>query len=425
MRYFFPVILCISLICCVPTAQSSVNSRSNPKTLQLADLTYEPEIKTVRLYPGEFPLRPAVIRLGESTLTLEFDDLRDHYETYYARLINCHYDWTESGLQDLDFLTAYNEFPVNTYEFSVDTHIPYVHYKVNVPQVKVSGNYVIAVYRGNDKDDIILTKRFMVFENRVSLLSNGNLIGPGSIANLNQQINFTVAYKNMNIPNPMMDMHVNIRQNQRWDNEARDVRPSFIREIEKELDYNFFDDEKMFKGGNEFRFFDLRSLNYPGRNVAYINKTVKPFEAYIAKDKSRYGDVYSQYDDINGNYILENYDYRDASFSNYVKVNFSLASPPIKGDVYVTGAFTQWSMSNENKMRYDSAQHLYTASALMKQGWYDYQYIVKAKGLPWHYLEGSHFETENYYEIFVYTRSYLAPVTDLLVGYVMLQKNAR
>ena len=223
----------------------------------------------------------------------------------------------------------------------------------------------------------------------------------------------------------MLDVHVNIRQNQRWDNEARDVRPSFIREIQHELDYNFFDDEKMFKGGNEFRFFDLRSLNYPGRNVAHINKNVKPFEAYIIKDKSRHHEVYSQYDDIDGNYTLENYDYRDRSFSNYVKVNFSLASPPIKGDVFVTGAFTHWNMNNENKMTYDATQQLYTANLLLKQGWYDYQYMVKSKELPAYYLEGSHFETENFYEIFVYTKSYRSPQADILVGYIVLQKNAR
>jgi len=425
MKLSFLFALSLGLTCCIPTPQSSANSRSKPKVLQLADLTYEPEIKSVRLYPGETPLLPAVIRLGEASLTLEFDDLRDDYQSYYARLISSNYDWTESGLQDLDFLYTYNEFPVNNYEFSVDTHIPYVHYKVNVPAVKISGNYVVVVYRDGNKDDIILTKRFMVFENRVTLLNNGNLIGSSTLANLNQQINFTVNYKNLNVPNPMLDMHVTIRQNQRWDNEARDVRPSFIREIEKEMDYNFFDPDKMFKGGNEFRFFDLRSLNYPGRNVAYINKTVRPFEAYIAKDKTRTGEVYSQYDDINGQYLLENYDYRDQSFSNYVKVNFSLASSPVKGDVYVTGAFVQWGLTNENKMRYDSTQQLYTANVLIKQGWYDYQYVVKSKNLPPYYFEGTHFETENYYEIFVYARSYLAPASDKLVGYILLQKNAR
>ena len=67
---------------------------------------------------------------------------------------------------------------------------------------------------------------------------------------------------------------------------ATDVRPSFTREIEKELEYRFFEEDKMFRGGNEFRFFDLRSLNNPGRNVGYVAKSSKPYEVYIATDKS-------------------------------------------------------------------------------------------------------------------------------------------
>ena len=122
------------------------------------------------------------------------------------------------------------------------------------------------------------------------------------MADINQQLNFTVNYKNLTILNPLLDVHVNIRQNQRWDNMATDVRPSFTREIEKELEYRFFEEDKMFRGGNEFRFFDLRSLNNPGRNVGYVAKSSKPYEVYIAKDKSRADEAYGQYDDINGGY---------------------------------------------------------------------------------------------------------------------------
>jgi hypothetical protein len=365
------IMLCIALaISCTPIAQSSNNSESNPKVLRLTDFAYEPEIKTIELSPEGFPLLPAVTRLGEWNLILRFDDLRSDRDTYYARIIHCNYDWTKSDLQDLDYVTAYNEFPINNSEFSVDTHIPYVHYWFHLPPVKLPGNYVLMVYRGSDKDDVVITKRFMVYENLVTINAEANLVGSSTMANINQQLNFTVSYKNITILNPLIDVHVNIRQNQRWDNMATDVRPSFTREIEKELEYRFFEEDKMFRGGNEFRFFDLRSLNNPGRNVDYV------------------------------------------------------AKPPVDGDVYVTGAFNYWNLNETNKMQYDSAQGLYKSRLLMKQGWYDYQYLVKSSTLPPYYFEGSHFETENRYEILVYNRPF-QPRADILIGYFVVEKNPR
>jgi hypothetical protein len=414
---------------CTPLVQSSTTSEGTPKILRFTDYAYESQIKTITVSPvSNDPralLQPAVTSLGQWNLVLQFDDLHNQRDTYYARIIHCHYNWTKSDLLDLNFMTEFNEFPINNFEFSVDTHVPYVHYWLNLPPVKLPGNYVVVVYRGSDKNDLILSKRFMVFDTQVYFENDRNLIGAGSLASLNQQINFTVNYKNLDIINPLENVKVIIRQNQRWDNIAIDIKPSFVRETEKKLEYRFFDDAKMFKGGNEFRFFDLRSLNNPGRNVDRVDRTVRPFEVFIQPDKSRSGEAYSQYNDLNGGFILDNFDYRDASFNNYANVNFRLTSrQPLPGDVYVIGGFNYWNLNTENKMVYDSAKAEYYNSALLKQGWYDYQYIVKSKTLPPYFLEGSHFETENNYEILVYYRPF-QPRADLLIGYLRLDKNPR
>jgi hypothetical protein len=409
---------------CTPLPQSSNNSGANPKALRLEDATYEMEIKTVRLYPRGNVLAPSTTSLQGQNLRLEFDDLTDQRDTYNARIIHCNQNWTQSALQDLDYLPSYNEFPLNNSEFSVDTHVPYVHYWFDLPPVKLPGNYVLVIYRGTDKEDVVLSRRFMVYDNRVKFVNERDLVGPGAIARLNQQINFTINHSNVDIMNPMHDVYVVIRQNQRWDNAIYDVKPSFVRDIEKELEYRFFDEAKMFPGGNEFRFFDVRSLNNPGRNIAYVNRNVKPYEVYLGKDKNRSDEVYSQYDEMNGNFIIQNYDYQDPTFSNYAWVNFSLQSKPIQGEVYVIGAFNNWNFNNQNRMKYDSAQRLYTSRILLKQGWYDYQYYVKSGSLPTYYYEGSYFETENRYEIFVYYRPF-QPRADLLIGYMQLLENAR
>lgn len=75
-------------------------------------------------------------------------------------------------------------------------------------------------------------------------------------------------------------------------------------------------------------------------------------------------------------------------------------------------------------MQYDTSAQAYTANILLKQGWYDYQYLIQAPGIPPYHFEGTHFQTENFYEILVYYRPF-QPQADLLVGYLRLEKNPR
>ncbi len=424
MFYFFIILL----TGCVPIPQSSDIQSNNGKSLQLSDQSYEPQINTVRLSTGIDPqgqLLAAVTQLGVWNLLLQFDDLRDQRDNYYARIIHCNQDWTKSSLSDLDFMPEYNEFPIHTFEFSLDTHQPYVQYRFRLPGVKLPGNYVVLVYRNSDKSDIILTRRFIVYDQKITFMREGSLMGPGAMASAIQQLNFTINYKNLELINPLENVHVTVRQNQRWDNLMENIKPSFIRENIHELEYRFFDANNIFKGWNQFRFFDLRSLNYPGRNVANVDKSQKPFQAFIQPDKSRNGEPYAIYDDMNGNYNTDNYDVRNTVAGNYVNVHFTLRSPePINGEVYLSGAFTNWNLSNEHKMTYDAIKKEYRGTAFIKQGWYDYQYVVKSTALPSYYIEGTHFETENNYEIFVYYRAF-QPQADLLIGYIQLEDNSR
>jgi hypothetical protein len=286
-KLFFLMIVVSS---CIPVTQSSSNQTDNTKTLQLSDFSYEPQIKTVRLSAGinsEGDLQPAVTKLGNWNLLLVFDDLRDQRENYYARIIHCNRDWTKSILSDLDFMPEYNEFPINTFEFSLDTHQPYIQYRFNLPAVKLPGNYVLMVYRNSDKNDLVLTRRFIVYDQRVSFSREGKSIGAGSLASSIQQLNFTINYKNVQLINPLENVNVYVRQNQRWDNLMENIKPTFIRENIYELEYRFFDAHNIFKGGNEFRFFDLRSLNYPGRNVETVNKLQLPYQVFIQPYKTR------------------------------------------------------------------------------------------------------------------------------------------
>ena len=388
------------------------------------DHEYDSHIKTVRLFPAsenpDIKMLPSVTQLGGSPLQLEFDDLQYDRFNYYAKIISCTYEWRKSSLHDLDFLENYNEYNIDSYEYSSNTVIPYVHYKFIVPGVKIPGNYLLVVYKDGDINQLALTRRFMVSSDVVRIMQEPNY-GMSSFKATNQHISFTLNYNGVDIPNPLETMNVVIRQNQRWDNAQKNIKPSFVREATKTLEYRFFNSEKSFRGGNEFRFVDFTSLNYPGQNTRQLEKTNSAISLSVALDAPRSGERYAQYRDLNGGYVILNKDAGGGeSTSNYLNVNFTLqTAQQYSSDVFVIGAFNNWRLEPSNKMIYSNGT--YQCSVVLKQGFYNYQYVTTD---PNENIEGSFFETENFYEIFVYNKSYY-PSADMLVGYHTFVVNQR
>ncbi len=399
------------------------------KQLQFYDKSYEEEIRTVMLYPGfagsRNNLRSAVAPIQNQNLILEFDDLQGERSNYYVKLIHCNHDWSKSLLMDLDFLADYNEFPITEYDLSSNLSFPYVHYSFQVPPVKLPGNYLLIVYRESDQSDILLSRRFMIYTNQASIFQDNQLQGAGTLRGTNQQLNFMVNYSRLDVINPMETIHAVIRQNLRWDNARFNVNPSFIREDKRELEYRFFDQDNHFMAGNEFRFVDFRSLNAPGQNTGRLDRSKRPFHLSVQTDKSREHQLYAQYPDLNGNFVIENLDNPYAATSgDYVFVTFTLAAPPVSGQLYILGAMNNWSRSSESRMIYRKDQNIHETTLLLKQGLYNYQYWVESNKTNAYQIDGSHFETENVYEIFIYHRPF-KPNADLLVGYYPIQVNPR
>ena len=83
------------------------------------------------------------------------------------------------------------------------------------------------------------------------------------------------------------------------------------------------------------------------------------------------------------------------------------------------GGFSNYKNTPPYRMQYDASLGGYRADIPLKQGWYNYIYLLenKEKALTW---EGSFSETENFYEIFIYYRPHTKPA-DYLVGYSTLR----
>jgi hypothetical protein len=417
------LVLNMLLFSCVST--STMQTTGNEVNI-LEDGIFVPTIKTVRLYPQSNDpqqiLLPPVTPIALQNLVIEFDDLNEQFTHYTIKITHCQADWTKSGLANLDFLTEYNSFPILNYSFSADTYLPYIHYSAAIPKVKLPGNYVATIYR--DDEIPVFSKRFYVYQQLLSVTELRDMSGAGPLKNT-QPISLAVQYGNLPIVNSNDQFQVNIKQNQRWDNQIENIPPSFIREQEKQIVYQITDENQMHKGGNEYRFIDLRSLINTGQNISTVDRSVKPYIAHVVIDKPRQTDRYSQYLDFNGNFVIQNFDSPLTLSENYVRTRFYFkTSLPPKSSVFLIGAFNQDVSLKNKSMAYDSVNRVYFQEHLLKQGWYNYQYkVLDAKGnsIP---VEGNYFETENEYEVLVYYKA-LQPRADLLAGYLRIVRNQR
>ncbi|PZX61245.1 uncharacterized protein DUF5103 [Algoriphagus ratkowskyi] len=400
---------------------------------QLEDKVYKDHIQSVRLFPAgetfDASLDAPVISIRALTpLVLLFDDLAFDPELYRARLIHCDANWQRSQLKDNDFLTTFNEFNIQDYEYSVNTRIPYIHYRFELPRVTKSGNYLIQVYRQSDESDVILSRRFMIYEEIFTV--GASIVPPSQTANRqkSQQINVIVNYSAGEVTNPAGQIKVQMRQNQRWDNAKFLSKPTFMNESSKVLRYESFDGSNTFDAGNEFRFVDLRFIRANGVNVANMRVETDVIFADGDINKLRPETVYSQYLDLNGQYLIETMDRpggNPETESEYMLMTFRLGVEQTSNPIYLLGSLTNWGKNPEAKMEWDPKMNVYTTSVLVKQGWYDYQYAYSVDGKfePQHF-EGSYFETENEYEVLVYFRN-LGARYDQLVGYIYMQPNRR
>ncbi|MDX2304217.1 MAG: DUF5103 domain-containing protein [Microscillaceae bacterium] len=429
-------ILCLCFLpACLPlpSSNSGLENTSLP-VFKTEDLNYSPSVKTVLFYPEASRqeqsgiLKPPVIFLNQSNpLVLEFDDLDEEIYDYRAKIIHCNFDWTESLLNDIEFINAFNDFQIRDRQLSFSQRVPFVHYRFVVPKLKISGNYVIKIYRSTDENDLVLSRRFVVYENQVSIQPQVRFSNKPSERDKNQQIEFTINYSNYPLSNPRDEVKVLIRQNYRWDNALRDLVPTSIREFEKVLEYNHFNLENNFKGLNEFRRFDIKSIRFLGFQVANLDVTDSLVRADLYQDQPRAEKPYIRQNDSNGGFYIYQYETGQGTLeAEYVKVTFSIKSEePRTRPVYVLGKFNGWIAGEDNRMRYQESKEIYSAEMWVKQGDYDYVYaeLDEEKNIwDFSYFEGAFQETENDYDVLVYYRP-IGARSDLVIGYKDFNSN--
>jgi len=385
-----------------------------PDSLLFSNHVFDERIKTVQLYKEEWNLSYPVIRHGSvEKLALHFDLLGDRIENYYYTFIHCDKDWKKSDIFPNDYIDGFAENPVEDYKSSFNTTVNYIHYQLIFPNdrvnLRLSGNYIILIYPINEPGRPVLTQRFIVTEDAAGIRIQTHRPRMTADQNTSQQVDFTVDYSGININDPYRDVFAFILQNGRWNTAKRNLKPEFYGN--NELKYSALSDKNIFPGGNEFRYFDIKSIRYKSEYVKQIDFLISNYHVYLYPSENREFKPYFYWQDFNGKYFIAIQEEKNPDTdADYVYVYFTLPSnnPVPAGRMYVSGAFNNWSSDSNNLMTFNPEKEAYESIILLKQGWYNYEYLFLADGKTdgtATRFEVSHYETENDYTVLVYYRN--------------------
>jgi hypothetical protein len=378
------------------------------------DSIIDKRIKSAQIYRDGWNLSfPSIKLQSDDRLALNFDLLDDHAETYYYSFIHCDKNWNKSQLAVNDYLEGFYENPIEDYKPSFNTTVNYFHYKAIFPneriKFKLSGNYIVTVYKPDEPENTALMLRFIVTEDAAKIGITMHRPQNTSGDNARQQVEFTVSPGNLAIKDPYRDIYSFVLQNGRWNNAKKNLKPEYYGN--NELKYSALSQKNIFMGGNEFRYFDIKSIRYVSEYIKSMEYNAPYYNVLLKPSENREFKPYFYWKDFNGTSYIATADGKDPDTdADYLNVYFTLPAQEKVGggNMYVSGAFNNWLFNTNNRMIYNQQKKQYECSILLKQGWYNYEYVFlkdgDTEGVASKF-EGSHYETENDYMVIVYYRN--------------------
>lgn len=361
----------------------------------------------VHLEGNPFGLPVVVLNSGDRIL-IEFDHLNEDREFFRYSLQHCNSHWQPSGLVDSEFLDGFNEGIIEDYEFSQATSVHYVHYGLTIPNKEVyptiSGNYLLRVYPESEPDSTVLQCRFMVSEQTAPVTVDVTTATDIDYRKEHQQLSISVDTERAMVEDPFNDMFVVVGQNGRLDSETAFRQPLKMLGTTAVFEHR---PELIFEAGNEYRRFETVSDFYPGMGVDYIEYYDPYYHYTLYGDEPRDQQEYIYDSTQGGRYFIRRLNANDSNTeADYGVVHFALNIREMPGSmIFLDGDFVQRRFDPNSQMQYNHVNGRYERAMLLKQGAYNYQYLVVPPGARRGYtaqIEGDKYQTTNTYFVRVY-----------------------
>lgn len=399
------LLLAIYLLLSVVVAQANM-------TDETATAIFSPNVRSLTINIDGDRLAPPILTLGGSDqLIIGFDMMGDEREYLRYSIGHCNSDWSRGELVDSEVFDGFNYADIEEYAFSRATSIHYVHYTISLPnsdfQFRISGNYLLRVYYEDEPDETLFQVRFMVQEDVVSV---GGTITSRTDIDYNdqhQQLSLEINTSNAVIRDVNNDLRIVVTQNGRLDNSVVVSHPTRL--MASRLIYEHIP-SLIFPAGNEYRRMETVNNLYPGMGEDHIEYHAPWYHHILGLDKIRAYREY-QYDSTqHGRYFIREYNSEDSEIeADYILVLFSLDMSQIPdADVYLDGDFVLRRFDETSRMDYNPSTGRYEKLLPLKQGAYNYQYLVVENGSKvgsTAQVEGNHYQTVNEYMVYVYYRA--------------------
>lgn len=384
-------------------------------TVTAGNRILSPRFKTLTTtVNGDWLNRP-VMQLGSTDrMTVAFDELSHNYHRLNYRIEHCEYDWAPSeDIFESDWLEGFNNNPIEQYQNSINTVVPYTHYELQIPndrcRLKMSGNYRLTITDEDEGDEEVMQVEFYVVEPLTDVGLNVSTNTDTDHNRSHQQVAMTLRYNQLRITNVEEQIRTVVMQN--WDEQTARHNPTPTAVTMQGLEWQH-QRSLIFDAGNEYHKFEVLDVSHPTMGIDRINwdghqYDVYPFTATVRRN-------YLTDVDADGAFCIRNSERRESeSTCEYVWVNFTLQTP-YQGDICLDGHWTTDSDEENYRMQYDGEKGIYYGRQLLKQGYYSYRYKTPSGGIP--PSEGSFYQTENRYQALVYYQG-TADRTWRLVGY--------
>ena len=385
-------------------------------TGQVQEVDPPADVKTISLGVVDNAYGLAIINLNDR-LVLEFDVLNNLEEDFYYVIEHFDSDWNPSQLMKTEYLAGMDNLRIVDYVNSFNTYQIYSHYRLQIPnqqtRLRVSGNYIIKIF--DDYDDLVFSRKFMVVEPMANVAVQIRRSRDVAMINETQSVDFNVTPTTSNFNNPLETIKTTVLQNNNLKTAIHGLKPQYI--MGNELVYRYTN-ASLFWGGNEYLFFENKDIRATNLGIQYIDLQ-DLYHSYLYTNIERSGKKYTFNPDINGGFKVTVLDRDDPRIeADYTYVHFSLSAKEfLNAAVYVYGGFNNFSTTKENEMVFNQNKGVYEATLLMKQGFYNYKYVVidKENTLQEGAISGNFDETENNYKVLVYYRD-LGARYDKLIG---------
>lgn len=372
---------------------------------------YHPAFKSLQVEVEGRRMMPPVISLNsDDRILISFDEIADERRYMRYELIHCDASWRPESLVDSEFLDGFNQGDVDDFDYSRATTIHYVNYRIAIPNAQmrplISGNYLVRVYPEDDPETTLLTARFSISEDSMTISGDVSSRTDIDTNDSHQQLAVIVDAGDAPIDDIYSDIRLVIEQNGRNDNSIAITRP--LRAVGKKAIFEHLR-PLIFNAGNEYRRMEIVSVNYPGMHVESIDRIEPYYHFTLATDTPRKNEMYLYDQTQHGRFTIREYDSdRSDTEADYALVDFTLEIDELHGfDVYIDGDFTQRSFDDSSKMSYNRTTGRYEKRLLLKQGAYNYQYLAVAQGQNTGLtsaIEGDKYPTVNEYVVRAYYR---------------------